>query len=96
MQNNISDKDILYSMLEREVNNLLQGVPIFSAFGSTINSYIIKWIDPYVSAFINSDNELESEQLGEFTKEEINNKIEDFKKRYNSRKEIEHENKINL
>lgn len=82
MQNKVSDKDILYSMLKREVDNLLQGVPIFSAFGGTISSYLIKLVDPYVTAFMVDENTLDDEQLGEFASEEINNKIAEFKKRY--------------
>lgn len=37
-----SDKDILYSMIRREISNLLRGIPIFSAFERTISSFVIQ------------------------------------------------------
>ena len=82
MVNNISDKDILYSMVRREISNLLQGIPIFAAFEGTISSFVIQWIDPYISAFIGDDNQINTEQLSAFVSEEVTNKINDFKERY--------------
>lgn len=82
MVNSISDKDILYSMVRREISNLLQGIPIFSAFEGTISSFVIQWMDPYISAFIGDDNQINTEQLSAFVSEEVTNKINEFKKRY--------------
>ena len=93
----ITDKEILYSMIEREVGNALRGVPIFAPFGGTINSFIIRMIDPYVSAFVGADEELDSEQLGAFASEEAIDKINEFKTRYEKRKEeAKYENKGNF
>jgi hypothetical protein len=86
MVNNISDKDILYSMVRREISNLLQGIPIFAAFEGTISSFVIQWIDPYISAFIGDDNQINTEQLSAFVSEEVTNKIKDFKERYAQRR----------
>jgi hypothetical protein len=86
MVNSISDKDILYSMVRREISNLLQGIPIFSAFEGTISSFVIQWIDPYISAFIGDDNQINTEQLSAFVSEEVTNKIKDFKERYAQRR----------
>jgi large-conductance mechanosensitive channel len=86
MVNNISDKDILYSMVRREISNLLQGIPIFAAFEGTISSLVIQWIDPYISAFIGDDNQINTEQLSDFVSEEVTNKIKDFKERYAQRR----------
>lgn len=86
MQNNISDKDILYNMIRREISNLLEGVPIFAAFGGTINSFVIRLIDPYVSAFIGDDNTIDTEQLSSFVSEEALNKINSFKEKYDKMK----------
>lgn len=83
MVNSISDKDILYSMVRREISNLLQGIPIFSAFEGTISSFVIQWMDPYISAFIGDDNQINTEQLSAFVSEEVTNKINQFKERYN-------------
>ena len=82
----ISDKDILYSMVRREISNMLQGIPIFSAFEGTISSFVIQWIDPYISAFIDDDNQINTEQLSAFVSEEMTSKIKDFKERYNRSK----------
>lgn len=86
MLNKVSDKEILYNMIRREVNNLLQGIPIFAAFGGTISNYIIKIIDPYINAFMINETELDAEQLESFAAEEVNNKIADFKEKYNKNK----------
>mgnify|MGYP006356930241 FL=1 len=88
MVNNISDKDILYSMVRREISNLLQGIPIFAAFEGTISSLVIQWIDPYISAFIGDDNQINTEQLSAFVSEEVTNKINEFKERYNRNRGI--------
>ena len=94
-RNSSSEKDILYSMLRREISNLLSGVPIFAAFEGTISSFIIQLVDPYVSAFITDDNKIDTEQLSAFVSEEALNKINNFKDKY--RKETEkNENKINF
>lgn len=95
MVNNISDKDILYSMVRREISNLLQGVPLFSAFEGTISSFVIQWMDPYISAFIGDDNRINTEQLSTFVSEEMTNKINEFKERYNRSKGAD-ENKTNF
>lgn len=96
MVNNISDKDILYSMVKREISNMLQGIPIFSAFEGTISSVVIQWIDPYISAFIDDDNQINTEQLSAFVSEEMKNKINNFKERYNRSKGESDENKVNF
>jgi hypothetical protein len=97
MQNrNISDKDILYSMVKREISNMLQGIPIFSAFEGTISSVVIQWIDPYISAFIDDDNQINTEQLSAFVSEEMKNKINNFKERYNRSKGELNEDKVNF
>lgn len=97
LNNTISDKDILYSMINREISNLLQGTPIFSPFERTISSFVIQLIDPYISVFINSDNSIDSEQLSAFVSEEAINKINAFKEKYNSKKGLNNnENKINF
>ena len=96
VNNFISDKDILYSMIKREISNMLQGIPIFSAFEGTISSFVIQWIDPYISAFIDDDNQINTEQLSAFVSEEMTNKIKNFKERYNSSKGAISENKVNI
>lgn len=82
-----TDKEVLYSMLRREVDNLIGGMPLLSAFGGTITSNLIKWIDPYVSAFIDEDTkQLDVDQLGDFASEEVDEKIKSFKERYKAKR----------
>jgi hypothetical protein len=76
-----SDKEILYNVIAREVHNLVQGVPMLGLFEGAISNYIIKFIDPYVSAFMEGDS-LDVEQLSSFTSHEIDSKIAEFKKSY--------------
>lgn len=96
VNNFISDKEILYSMITREISNMLRGIPIFSAFEGTICSFVIQWIDPYISAFIDDDNQINTEQLSAFVSEEMTNKIKNFKERYNRSKGELGEDKVNF
>lgn len=82
--NGPSDKEILYSMLNREIQNLVSGVPMLGMFGGVIGNYIIKLIDPYVSAFMEQEGQsLNTEQLGAFAAQEVEDKIKLFKERFN-------------
>ena len=47
-QNNIPDKQILYSLITREISNILRGIPILSLFEDTIVGFILQLIDPYI------------------------------------------------
>lgn len=76
-----SDKEILYNVIAREVHNLVQGVPVLGLFENAIVNHIIKFIEPYVSAFMEGDT-LDIEQLTSFTSHEVDSKIAEFKKSY--------------
>ena len=52
-------------------------------------------MDPYISAFIDDDNHINTEQLSAFVSEEVTSKIKDFKERYNRSKGTD-ENKVNF
>lgn len=79
-----SDKEILYNMLNREIQNLVSGVPMLGMFGGLISNYIIKLIDPYVNAFIEQGGKsLNTEQLGAFASQEVEDKIKLFKEKFN-------------
>ena len=92
-QNNIPDKQILYSLITREISNILRGIPILSLFEDTIVGFILQLIDPYVNEFIDENNKINSEQLSKFVSQEVKNKIQAFKKDY---EEIKDENKNNF
>lgn len=53
-------------------------------------------MDPYISAFIDDDNKINTEQLSAFVSEEVTSKIKDFKERYNRSKGATDENKVNF
>jgi hypothetical protein len=80
-----ADKEILYNVLKRNVDNITRNVPILGMFSDTISNYIIRYIDPYVNGFMDNDR-LDIDQLSEFTKYEVNNKIDEFKNFYKTQK----------
>jgi predicted naringenin-chalcone synthase len=80
-----ADKEILYNVLKRNVDNITRNVPILGMFSDTISNYIIRYIDPYVNGFMD-DDKLDIDQLSEFTKYEVNNKIDEFKNFYKTQK----------
>ena len=93
MLNNV-DKIILYNIIEREVDNFLVGVPVLSAFSNVISNYVIKYVEPYVNAFM-SHGSIDIEQLSEFTRSEINEKVNKFKQKYEEERKT-YENETNI
>ena len=81
-----SDKEILYSMIDREIDNLLRGVPVISVFSGTVKNYVHNLLDPYVNFFMEG-NDLKVEMASSFVSTEINDKLEQFKKNFNKEKE---------
>jgi hypothetical protein len=78
-----SEKDILQQVLNREISNLLTNInPAFRMFSSTITNYLMDFIDPYVDAFTNSDGELNTKAASGFVKQEVNEKVEAFMKKF--------------
>lgn len=73
-----TDREILYSMLDREIDNLLRINPILSVFSSTIKSYLHNFLDPYLNFFMEGDK-LQVDMATTFMKEEMINKMEEFK-----------------
>ena len=84
-----SDKEILFSMIDREVDNLLFGYPMLAVFSGTIKSYVHSFLDPYLNFFMDGDN-LHVEMASAFAKEEMQKKMEDFKKKFDTIKENSH------
>lgn len=75
------DKEILYNAVRREIGNLMAAFPVLNMFSDTVSDYVIRYIDPYISAFM-INGKIDTEQLTAFTKQEVNEKIEKFKKEY--------------
>lgn len=87
-----SDKDIFYNILKRELDNFLSKTPLFWTFKDSIFQLIIKYIDPYVNAFIEGDT-LNIDMGADFAAKELDSKIQKFKKEY---KEKVNENKTDI
>lgn len=86
------DKKIFYTILKRNIDNLCAKSPLLWTFKGSISDYIIKYIEPYVNAFVEGDK-LNTDELSDFAAAEIKDKIEKFKKEY---KEKNNENKIDI
>lgn len=77
----MTDKDIFYSMLSREIDNLLSTTPSISFLGGAIKNWVFKYIDPYVDLFMEGDT-FQADVATAFVKEEMSSKIENFKKQF--------------
>jgi hypothetical protein len=79
----MSEREILYQMLSREISNILGGInPTFRMFSDMATKYVIQIIDPYVSAFMSDGKEMNVKAAGTFAKQEINEKIDKFMKQF--------------
>jgi hypothetical protein len=80
----MTDKELLYQLLQREVVNIIESTtPQFRMFSGIISNYIIELIDPYVNAFLSPDDgRMNQKAAGAFIKKEANEKIEKFLKEF--------------
>lgn len=81
-----TDREILYSMLDREVENLLRVNPVLSVFSGTIKSYLHNFLDPYLNFFMDGDD-LQVDMATTFMKQEMISKMESFKQDFLKNKE---------
>lgn len=77
----MNDKEIFYSVLGREIDNLLSFNPATAMLSGVVKNWVFKYIDPYVSLFIEGER-LNTKMATSFVKEEISAKIDNFKKRF--------------
>lgn len=82
VKTNANDKEVLYSILRREINNFAVQFPLIGIFGDVIANYVIGFIDPYVSAFLTPQGKLETDTLKAFAAKEVSDKIEHFKAQF--------------
>ena len=83
----MDDKTLFYQVLKREIDNLVGELsPSLRIFSNSISNYVIKTIDPYIDAFMFGTDEINTEAAGEFVKEEVNTRIDNFMKKFNNRK----------
>jgi cell division septum initiation protein DivIVA len=82
----ISEKEILHQMLGREIDNLLRSFnPMLGMFSGTAKQYVFDFLDPYIDAFVSPQtNKINTEAAGEFIKEEVDEKIKNFMKKFDS------------
>jgi hypothetical protein len=87
----MTDKEILYQMLQREINSLIENVaPQFKLFSGSATKYLVDLIDPYVTAFLSPDDgHLNEKAASEFLKQETNEKINKFLKEFENKQRKE-------
>lgn len=81
-----SDKEVLYSMLDREIDNILGYNSVLSIFSGTIKSYVHSFLEPYLNFFMEGEK-LQVNLASAFVEQEFHNKVENFKKNFNEIKE---------
>ena len=84
----MTDKDILYQMLEREIDNFISNTnPLLSLMAGPIKNFIFNFIDPYVTAFMGGDPKgLNPKVVESYVKEEVNEKVSSFMKKFEEQK----------
>jgi len=86
----MTEKELLYQVLNREVSNILGAVnPAFKMFSPSATKYIMTLFNDYIDAFIGVDNKINTEAAGAFMKEEINRKVEAFMTKFESKRDEE-------
>ena len=79
----MNEKELLYQVINREVSNLISSFnPAFRMFSSTITTYLINFIDPYVDAFTNNDGNINTKAANQFIKQEVSDKVDAFMKKF--------------
>jgi hypothetical protein len=84
-----NDKDLFYQMLERYIDNSLPHLnPLAALMVQPVKNILFNFIDPYVAAFFVGDSErINTKAASAFLKSEVNKKIEDFIKEFESQRE---------
>jgi hypothetical protein len=80
----MTDKELLRQMLQREIVNLVEtAAPQFKMFSGVAANFVFEYIEPYVDAFLSSDDgALNKRAAGAFLKQETNEKIDKFLKEF--------------
>lgn len=80
----MSEKELIYQIISREVKNILISInPTFGMFSNIATNYVIQMIDPYIDAFANNpEKKINTKLAGEYAKQEINSKIDNFIKKF--------------
>ncbi len=79
----MTDRELIYQVLQREITELLGMVnPNFTVFSNMVTKYVANFIDPYITAFTNSNGTLNTKAAEGFLKEETNKKIEEYMRKF--------------
>lgn len=75
----MTDKDILYTVLSREVDNILSNfAPTLRMFSDNITMKIIRYIDPYVDKFLTPAQSIDTDMAKAFIDKEVKDRMESF------------------
>lgn len=78
----MSDRDVFYSILGREIDNLMCVNPTLSFLSGPVKNWIFRYIDPYIALFMGEDDALQVDVAAAYVKEEMAAKIDKFKKQF--------------
>lgn len=95
MPSSNSDKTVFYNIIRRNIDNLTSQMPLISPFKDVISNYVIKYLDPYVNAFL-SGGTLDINEASEFAAAEAQDRIAKFRRAYLKEKEQQHEDQTNI
>lgn len=88
-----TDKEILFNIIGREIDNVMRVNPAISMFSGTVKRYVFNFLDPYVELFTQGES-LQADIASAFAKKEIADKIDQFKKDFKEAQDDERESYI--
>lgn len=77
----MNDKEILYNILGREIDNLIAKSPVLYLFKDNIKNWVFSYIEPYTNFFMQGEK-LDVEMASSFAEEELKNKLSAFKAKF--------------
>lgn len=77
----MNDKEILYNILSRELDNLIAKYPVAYLFKDNIKSWVFNYIEPYMNFFMEGER-MDVEMASSFVEEELTNKLAAFKAKF--------------
>ena len=86
----MNDKEIIYNIIGRYVDNILRQIrnPLAYMMADPIKNYIYRYVEPYIDAFT-TNNTFEVEEASAYLEQEAIEKINSFKRTF---KESKNEN----
>ena len=79
----MNDRELIRQILNREVSNIVGQIsPSFRLFAPAISNYVMDYIDPYITAFLDSDGKIMTNAAKQYLKDETNRKIDEYIKKF--------------